>query len=82
MSNIPADKKRPKLRLLSQELHALDASERTRIRMSMRKWRAMDGPARLLGRGLGKRELVGRVAKEVGMSLRQVSSVLKPAYHE
>ena len=27
----------------------------------------MAGPARLLGRGLGKRELVGRVATEVGM---------------
>ena len=65
-----------------EELHALDASERTRIRMSMRQWRAMDGPARLLGRGLGKRELVGRVATEVGMSLRKVSSVLKTACDE
>ena len=79
MSIIPAEKKRLKLRPLSQELRALDAFERTRIRMSMRKWQIMDAPARLLGRGLGMRELVGRVAKDVGMSIRQVHSALKPA---
>lgn len=54
-------------------------SERTRIRDSMRRWREMDAPARLLGRGLGMKELVDRVAREVGTTLRQVHSALKGA---
>ena len=56
-----------------------DPSERARIQKSMRRWQEMDGPARLLGRGLGMRELLDRVSKEVGVSLRQVQSALKPA---
>ena len=82
MSNIPAEKKRLKLRPLSQELQGRDAFERTHILVSMRKWQTMDDPARLLGRGLGMKELADRVAKEVGTSLRQVQSALKPACDE
>lgn len=52
--------------------------ERTLIRKSMRRWESMDEAARQLGRGLGKKELVHRVAKEVGASLRQVHSALRP----
>ncbi len=54
------------------------AHERSRIRMSMRKWERMDDPGRLLGRGLGRKELVDRVARDVGLSLRQVQAALKP----
>ncbi|MBI5596837.1 MAG: hypothetical protein HY928_12160 [Elusimicrobia bacterium] len=56
-----------------------EGSERSRIRKSMRRWREMDAPARLLGRGLGMKELVDRVAREVGTTLRQVHSALKGA---
>jgi hypothetical protein len=52
------------------------AYERGRIRKSMLKWESMDGPARLLGRGLGRRELIGRVALEVGKTLREVHEAL------
>ncbi|HBL16379.1 MAG: hypothetical protein A2X36_05885 [Elusimicrobia bacterium GWA2_69_24] len=82
MSNPPTDKKNLKGRPLSPELHALDASERSRIRTSMRKWVAMDVPAQRLGRGLGMKALVGRVAQEVGATLRQVQSVLRQACDE
>lgn len=54
-------------------------SERARIRKSMRKWRKLDEPARLLGRGLGSKELTLRVARDVGASLRQVHGALKTA---
>jgi|GEM_PF-5298436 len=54
------------------------ADERASIRKSMRKWQEMDAPAKLLGRGLGKKELVERVAREVGTSSRRVQSALKP----
>jgi hypothetical protein len=77
MPSIPARKEGLRLRPLSQERRGDDASERTRIRTSMRRWQTMDYPARLLGRGLGMRELVDRVAKEVGTSLRQVHCALK-----
>ncbi len=53
------------------------AEERVRIRASMRKWRKMDETARLLGRGLGRNELLDRVSREVGASLRRVESALK-----
>ena len=42
----------------------------------------MDGPARLLGRGLGMKELVDRVALEVGASPRQVHCAIKPDSHD
>lgn len=82
MSNLPTDKKVPKSRPLPPAVPALDASERSRIRSAMRKWVAMDVPAQRLGRGLGMRALVGRVAVEVGATLRQVQSVLRQAGDE
>ena len=51
--------------------------ERIRIQTSMRKWQKMDETARELGRGLGKRELVDRVAQEVGATLSRVRATLK-----
>ena len=62
---------------LSRELRQSDAFEQTRIRKSMQKWQVMDAKARLLGRGLGTKELINRVALEVGASLREVHSALK-----
>ncbi|MBI3553354.1 MAG: hypothetical protein HY077_12740 [Elusimicrobia bacterium] len=53
------------------------AAERVMIRKSMRRWESMDGAAKELGRGLGKKELIDRVAKEVGTSLRQVHCALR-----
>jgi hypothetical protein len=82
MSNLPTDKKASKSHHLPHAEPALDASERSRIRTSMRKWVAMDVPAQRLGRGLGMKALVGRVAQEVGATLRQVQSVLRQAGHE
>lgn len=77
MSIESAEKRKRKLRPLSRELRERDALERTLIRKSMRKWESMDEAGRYLGRGLGKKELADRVAKEVGTSLRQVHSALK-----
>ncbi len=37
----------------------------------------MDEPAALLGRSLGRDELIDRVSKEVGATLRQVRSAIK-----
>lgn len=54
-----------------------EAGERQRIRQSMFKWEVLDEPGRRLGRGLGRTELIGRVAREVGQSLREVQSALK-----
>jgi len=82
MPNIPAGKIRPKPRSLSKEVRGQDDSEGVRIRTSMRRWQAMDGPARLLGRGLGMKELVDRVALEVGASPRQVHCAIKPDSHD
>jgi hypothetical protein len=48
-----------------------------RIRKSMRKWESMDQAGRLAGRGLGRAELIDRVATEVGASVNQVQSALK-----
>jgi hypothetical protein len=72
-----ADKRKRKLRSPSHDLRERAALERTRIRTSMKKWQNMDEAARELGRGLGKRELIDRVAKEVGTTLREVHSALK-----
>ncbi len=62
-----------------RELSERDASEPARIRRSMSKWEKMNEPAQLLGRGLGKRELCQRVARDVGASLARVLEALKPA---
>jgi hypothetical protein len=48
-----------------------------RIQKSMSHWKAMDSAGRLVGRGLGRRELIGRVANEVGLSRAAVESALK-----
>lgn len=55
------------------------ADARSRIRTSMEKWRRLDEPAKRLGRGLGRKELLDRVAQDVGLSLRQVSTALRAA---
>jgi hypothetical protein len=55
------------------------ALERTLIRTSMRKWESIDLHGRELGRGLGRKELIERVARDVGTSLRHVLSALKSA---
>jgi hypothetical protein len=54
-----------------------EASVVKRIRKSMNNWEAMDATGRLAGRGLGRRELIGRVANEVGTSRAAVESALK-----
>ena len=51
--------------------------ERRLIHKSMRKWESIDMTGRHLGRGLGKKELIDRVAKEVGKTLREVYAALK-----
>ena len=53
------------------------ADERARIQKSMRKWENIDETGRRLGRGLGRRELIGRVAKEIGATLDQVHRALR-----
>ena len=53
-------------------------AEKKRIRESMSRWEGMDQTARRLGRGLGRRELIGRVARECGKSARVVSEALGP----
>jgi hypothetical protein len=77
MLNPAADKKAQKPLVLSRELRQSDEFEQNRIRKSMLKWQEMDAKACALGRGLGKKELVDRVAMEVGASSRQVHSALK-----
>lgn len=78
MHTASAGKKAPRRSLpLSKELQESNAYSRVRIRKAMTKWRLMDEPATLLGRGLGRDELIGRVAREVGASLRQVRSAIK-----
>ncbi len=54
-----------------------DASVVKRIQKSMGHWKAMDSAGRLVGRGLGRRELIGRVASETGLSRAAVESALK-----
>ena len=53
------------------------ASVGKRIRKSMLHWESMDLAGRLVGRGLGKKELIGRVARDVGASRSEVLSALK-----
>ncbi|NNN04433.1 MAG: hypothetical protein HKL90_00895 [Elusimicrobia bacterium] len=48
-----------------------------RILKSMRQWELIDAKGRELGRGLGRRQMVERVALETGTSARRVLSVLK-----
>jgi hypothetical protein len=48
-----------------------------RIRKSMTRWVDMDAAGRLLGRGLGRRALMGRVALETGATLAAVQAALK-----
>ena len=54
-----------------------EPNEQSRIQNSMLKWRKMDETASLLGRGLGRKELLSRVAKDVGLSIRKVECALK-----
>ena len=54
-----------------------EPSERSRIQKSMSKWRTMDTPAHLLGRGLGVKALIERVAMENGVTIRRVRAALK-----
>lgn len=77
MPNTPVGKKEPESRVAPKDPREREVFERTRILNSMRKWRQMDEPARLLGRGLGKKALIDRVAMEVGVSLRRIHSALK-----
>jgi hypothetical protein len=48
-----------------------------RIRKSMTRWEDMDAAGRLIGRGLGRRALMGRVAMETGATLAAVQAALK-----
>ncbi len=70
MPNPPSGKK-------AQKSDESEASKRLRIRSSMCRWEKMDEPAELLGRGLGRQELIGRVAREVGATQSSVRSALK-----
>ncbi|MDX6769410.1 MAG: hypothetical protein SF051_07745 [Elusimicrobiota bacterium] len=53
--------------------------EMVRIRKAMARWQEMDAAGKLLGRGLGRRELLGRVALETGVTLGAVEAALKRA---
>ncbi len=66
----------------AREARDAAAGERTRILKSMKKWEEMDATARLLGRGLGRKELLGRVAKDVGATIKEVGAALKSRQHE
>lgn len=59
-----------------------ESGELDRILKSMVKWRQMDEPARRLGRGLGRRELASRVARDVGASVVSVLLAIKANIHE
>ncbi len=51
--------------------------EISRIRKAMTRWQDMDAAGKLLGRGLGRKEILGRVAMETGATLAAVVSALK-----
>ena len=51
--------------------------EAARIRKAMARWRDMDAAGKLMGRGLGRRELIDRVALETGATAAAVSLALK-----
>lgn len=53
--------------------------EAARIRKAMARWREMDAAGKLMGRGLGRRELIERVALETGATAAAVSTALKRA---
>lgn len=53
------------------------ADQRKRVRKSMLKWDAMDAAGRRLGRGLGRRALIARVALDVGVTVQAVLLALK-----
>ena len=55
-----------------------DPAQRSLIRKSMRRWEEIDALGREMGRGLGRKELIERVAREVGTTLSSVHSALKP----
>ncbi len=55
------------------------ASQRALIQKSMRRWEEIDTLGREMGRGLGRKELIERVAREVGTTLSSVHSALKTA---
>ncbi len=73
----PAEKGKRKLSCLPRELREREAVESALIRKSMCKWQRIDEVGRELGRGLGKKELIDRVAQEVGTTLRQVQCALR-----
>jgi hypothetical protein len=52
---------------------------RPRVLKALQKWIKMDEAACTLGRGLGRRELLKRVALDTGSSERQVQSALRGA---
>lgn len=51
--------------------------EISRIRKAMTRWQDMDAAGKLLGRGLGRKEIIGRVVLETGATLSTVLSALK-----
>lgn len=53
------------------------ADEIERIRKAMLRWKDMDAAGKKMGRGLGRRELIDRVALETGASASAVQSALK-----
>lgn len=48
-----------------------------RIRKAMARWKDMDAAGRQMGRGLGRQELLGRVAMETGSTVAAVKSALR-----
>lgn len=48
-----------------------------RIRKAMLRWEDMDAAGKLLGRGLGRRALMSRVALETGVTVAAVHAALK-----
>lgn len=51
--------------------------EAVRIRKAMTRWKDMDAAGKKMGRGLGRRELIDRVATETGATAAAVLSALK-----
>ena len=54
-----------------------EASDRRLIQQSMSRWELMDRTGRSIGRGLGKKGLISRVAREVGKTCQEVQLALK-----
>lgn len=54
-----------------------DGDAIVRIRKAMSRWEDMDAAGKRMGRGLGRRELIGRVAVETGSTVAAVQSALK-----